>query len=97
MNQNDRIYLQVCKDSMSEQYGEVTWCQDRVYDSDVEYIRADLAEQQLAECEKKVKRLQDTLYFIRDGHTGLYGEELRACNKALDATSERFTPLHKTK
>ena len=40
----DRIWLQTCGDSMSEWYGEITWCQDKVNDDDVEYVRADSIE-----------------------------------------------------
>ena len=38
----DRIWLQTCGDSMSEWYGEITWCQDKVHDDDVEYVSARL-------------------------------------------------------
>jgi hypothetical protein len=33
MNIPDKIYLQI------EDGGEVTWCADRIHDSDVEYVR----------------------------------------------------------
>ncbi len=48
---HDRIFLQVCDDDDSEWVGEVTWCEDRIHDEDVEYIRADLVEQKLAATE----------------------------------------------
>ena len=40
----DRIYLQVDPDGVSacDWIDGVTWCQDRINDTDVEYIRADL-------------------------------------------------------
>jgi hypothetical protein len=45
---HDRIFLQVCDDPDNDWVGEVTWCEDRIHDEDVEYIRADLVNQQLA-------------------------------------------------
>jgi predicted nuclease with TOPRIM domain len=48
---HERIFLQVCENEDSEWVGEVTWCQDRINDDDVEYIRADLVQQQLADSE----------------------------------------------
>lgn len=41
---HDAIYLQLCDDEDSEWFDTVTWCQDRVHESDVKYIRADLVE-----------------------------------------------------
>ena len=41
------IYLQVCDDSDCEaafcDHHDVSWCQDKINDSDVKYIRADTA------------------------------------------------------
>ena len=42
---HERIYLQVRDEegrAINPIDGEITWCQDRINDSDVEYIRADL-------------------------------------------------------
>ena len=44
----DRIWLQTCSDSMSEWYGESTWCHDKVNDDDVEYVSAKLYAEQAA-------------------------------------------------
>ena len=51
---HDRIYLQVCDHEGDENFDcefgdEITWCKDRINDSDVEYIRSDLVEKQRAE------------------------------------------------
>jgi len=35
----DVIYLQVREDVYFD--GQITWCQDKIYDTDVKYIRAD--------------------------------------------------------
>jgi hypothetical protein len=49
MNGPKKIYLQVFGDNGDERTDawwpdeDVTWCEDRIYDSDVEYIRADIA------------------------------------------------------
>jgi hypothetical protein len=55
---HDRIFLQVCEDSMSENFHEVTWCQDRVHDDDIEYIRADLVAERLAAMDAVLKQLE---------------------------------------
>lgn len=34
----DRIWLQTCGDSMSEWYGDITWCHDKIHDDDVGYV-----------------------------------------------------------
>lgn len=44
MKSPETIYLQVCDDTMSEWCGEITWCEDRVHEGDVKYIRADVVE-----------------------------------------------------
>ncbi|MBK6587958.1 MAG: hypothetical protein IPG22_06545 [Acidobacteria bacterium] len=57
---HDAIYLQVCDDEDSEWLGHVTWCQDRVHESDVKYIRADLVEslrQQLSAAQARIDEL----------------------------------------
>ena len=81
---HERIYLQVCDDSMSEWYGEVTWCQDRVHDEDVEYRRADLVEDELAAKDTQIallrEALEDALY---SGNP--YSEKTK---KALAATAD---------
>jgi len=73
--QHNRIFLQVCDDENSEWCGEVTWCEDRIHDDDVEYIRADLVDQlraalalarhSLLACAAMVGH-PDNLSFIRD-------------------------------
>jgi hypothetical protein len=53
---HERVWLQYqghdaddpdCDDSECEQ-DEVTWCQDRQFDTDVEYVRADIVASQAA-------------------------------------------------
>lgn len=47
MKRLDKIYLQVEDESGNKLVvgrDEVTWCRDRIYDSDIEYVRADLVE-----------------------------------------------------
>jgi len=43
------IYLQVCEenecDSEFSEHEGVTWCQDKIHDSDIEYTRADISQQ----------------------------------------------------
>jgi hypothetical protein len=49
----ERIYLQVCDVSDCDEpfcdHHDVSWCQDKINDSDVEYIRADTAPPQRKE------------------------------------------------
>jgi len=64
----DRIYLQVHGDAPPDEWdepidiraGDVTWCWERIFDGDVEYIRADIAE-------KEVVELVEAAY--REGHS----------------------------
>jgi len=45
----DKIYLQVDEDSEKsiDWFEGVTWCQDRINDTDIEYIRVDLIQRHL--------------------------------------------------
>ncbi len=45
MKSPKEIYLQI--DGEHHDYGGATWCQDKIYDTDVKYIRADLVVAQL--------------------------------------------------
>jgi hypothetical protein len=51
----ERIYLQVCDDSDCDEpfceHHDVSWCQDKINNSDVEYVRADTAPPQRNEQE----------------------------------------------
>ncbi len=44
----DKIYLQVDSEGQSatDYYEGVTWCQDKINNSDIEYVRSDLATKQ---------------------------------------------------
>ena len=54
----EEIWLQCPNlDSMSEWYGEVTWCQDQQNDDDTKYVRADL----FASIEKQRDELLEVL------------------------------------
>lgn len=74
---HDRIFLQVCDDPDNDWVGEVTWCEDRIHDEDVEYIRADLVNQQLAAEQAVIERMQRALGDI-------------AGSKSLTATPTQF-------
>jgi hypothetical protein len=63
MKIHDAIYLQVCTEYGDENFDgefgdEVTWCKDKINDSDIEYVRADLAKQQLQQAGDLLTRLQ---------------------------------------
>ena len=53
----EKIYLQLCDDSMSEWYLEITWCKDRIHDEDIAYIREDIVEGRIAELERMNRQL----------------------------------------
>jgi len=56
LTKHDAIFLQVCDDDEDPWCGEVTWCQDRIHDEDVKYIRADLVE--VLEAELEIERMR---------------------------------------
>ena len=43
IKQPDKIYLQI-NDDLGEELDDITWCEDRIEDTDIEYIRADLVQ-----------------------------------------------------
>ena len=55
--QPEKIYLQI-KDYFGEELGEITWCKDKIYSRDIEYIRADA---KLIKFLKEVIAAQDRL------------------------------------
>lgn len=65
---HDAIYLQVCDDEDSEWLGHVTWCQDRVHESDVKYIRADLVESLRQQLAAEIMRLEIALRIKTEEH-----------------------------
>jgi len=62
------IYLQVDDDREDV---EVTWCKDKIYESDVMYIRADKVVEYMANLAKQLETLQceynETIQQIADG------------------------------
>lgn len=62
------IYLQVDDDREDV---EVTWCKDKIYESDVMYIRADKVVEYIVKLEKQLADLQyecnETIQQIADG------------------------------
>lgn len=48
-------------------------------------LKIDALERELAAEREISRKLLNALYYIRDGATGLYGDELIACNKAIAA------------
>lgn len=68
-NPPDKIYLQWHGDGEPDDVGEVsevdvTWCKDRIYSQDIEYVQADrIAE--LAACEERAERAE---LFARHDH-----------------------------
>ena len=52
-----RIYLQPNEAGI----GRHTWCQDRIEDTDIEYIRADIADEMMASLQRLLERMRQTL------------------------------------
>lgn len=91
---HDIIYLQVCEDEESEGLGKVTWCQDRINNDDVKYIRADLVKQQLADSQKQIVMLRkgftDILTDTCEKFPGQRMVQIMGiCSEALAATAPK--------
>jgi hypothetical protein len=90
---NDRIFLQVCDDDDSEWCGEVTWCQDRVHEDDVEYIRADIVEERLAESKRDADEFEQVAANHINENERIYKQfaaNASALQIALDALNQIF-------
>ena len=91
----EKIYLQIEDDRgpIPVETGHVTWCHERVNDSDVEYIRADAAESKHAE-EMDVARwdnafLVDRLHALESRHA----EEMREAIDLIRHVNEYWNGL----
>lgn len=81
-----KIYLQICEESNCDQpfdsHIEVSWCQDKINDSDIPYVRADIAISQPPEQEPAVWIKKDRTsvefsimsadYMMKEGFDPLY-------------------------
>lgn len=81
-----KIYLQICEESNCDQpfdsHIEVSWCQDKINDSDIPYVRADIALSQPPEQEPAVWIKKDRTsvefsimsadYMMKEGFDPLY-------------------------
>ena len=90
----ERIYLQITGDMYEDAMVEgVTWCADMINDTDVEYIRADVAEAKAAEAQREA--LQEAAKVIKginwqwDVSTGeTHGKCLQAIEQLGDSDHE---------
>ncbi len=102
-----RIYLQVGDDAEPPiNYSESTWCADRINDSDVEYVRADLATSSVERTRQGAAPLSgaqqaSALAEARDAilnergpleGMGLTGEQINAVLTILDDAASVTTP-----
>lgn len=79
-NAPEKIYLQVCGDcndndckncKFEDLEDNVTWCKDKIFEKDIEYIRTD------AFIEKAYEWLKENAYFYVNDYTGcLYEDKL---------------------
>lgn len=46
---------------------ETTWCVDKIYDSDVEYLRSDIASKALSDANKEIERLKGLIEKLYKG------------------------------
>ena len=81
MSDYERIYLQTVEVSSTEYEGR-TWCQDRIDDTDTEYVRADL----LADLRSQRDALKAT---VRDLQAIVYAG--KAPEQAQSATEDRIS------
>jgi hypothetical protein len=79
---HERIWLQYHdEDGEPNDYGEsVTWCKDKINDTDVEYVRADAAVAQ----SKEIRELVEALMYVESNYDGM--------NKA-DVVTKALTPF----
>ena len=76
------------RDSMSEWYNEVTWCEDKQNDDDTCYIKAGVATTELADEIESLRAERDRLILaIADHvtHRNELREQLAACEKERDS------------
>lgn len=59
----ERVYLQVDGDAFGDWEG-VTWCKDQINDTDVEYVRADLATASAQQAREEA--LREAANLVRD-------------------------------
>lgn len=73
------IYLQVCDDMGCEEpfceHHDVSWCEDKINNSDVKYIRADTAPPNREWVELTEKRIHEIWHEQWDAHAGNWAEE----------------------
>ena len=74
----ERLYLQV-KDDEGNPHEEVTWCQDQINATDVEYVRADLLKELQEENEKLKDALHQDSHYIVFSESGWSVEHLVSC------------------
>lgn len=60
--------------------GEVTWCEDRQFDSDVQYVRADLVMERVRVLREALEKADEVLEYMGCNQTSA------ACRAALEAT-----------
>ena len=87
----DKIYLQFNHDLD----GLTTWCEDKIYDDDIEYIRKDSVEQLESENEQLKNKLEKLKEYIHhkegcgindeyDEYTGVLTQTSHRCTCGLD-------------
>ena len=76
-----QIWLEPLSEDDDYVYGDRTWCQDDVWDSNdyngvhaTKYIRADLAEFQISELEGRVRELEGALSYAQEAFEAIDGK-----------------------
>lgn len=76
MKAPEKIYLQVCGDCKNDDCKNckfedlevnVTWCRDKIFDKDIEYVHKDAF-------------IEKACQWIKDNHEDIYIRYLRGCN-----------------
>ena len=86
MKAPDKIYLQTCGDCPGfecescqfQDLAEVTWCEDRIYEKDVEYIRKDALLEWAKEKKERLGKMFDSM------PATAIGAKLDACKEFID-------------
>lgn len=87
----ERIYLQIEDDEFRIPILETTWCQDKINESDIEYVRADLLSAAQAEIEalRNSGRKEAEFYRLRSLELEAEMRNLRAKLAKVDEIARR--------
>lgn len=89
-NVPNKIYLQIDADGETPKDFkglEVTWCKDKIYDNDIEFLRKDFVSKQINKMVEHIRKIkEDKTLPVRSGVISLYAIiKLQQLDKELNA------------